>query len=312
MNRLIFISTLLFFTLSGFAQPNIVNINWGPLGTSDRYYYSTQKISADPVAPGNGVTWDFTNLNGPAHDSIIISGNGGNTSFSFDFSKANITFYRYYAPNKETILSHFRKTDLDFKYMGDALIGGGSYPYSYYKQMLKFPMAFNESFKAYYSSGGGNNGNVMVKYDGYGTLKLPGGTYKNVFRTSCKDSISPTKITYRYEWFDIDMRYMYMSVGTTTEITYINNRPKASGSISSGVLPMEVKVFPNPGSGQFTVSLPKAIIKGVMEITNIYGQVVLRKDIDNSSLGFELNDKGIYLVSVYSDGQKFFKKLLVD
>ncbi|MCC6721127.1 MAG: hypothetical protein IT243_02925 [Bacteroidia bacterium] len=89
----------------------------------------------------------------------------------------------------------------------------------------------------------------MVKYDGYGTLKLPGGTYKNLFRTSCKDSVSPTKITYRYEWFDIDNRYMYMTVsGTTTTITYIYNRPKASGSISSGILQMELNVFPNPGS----------------------------------------------------------------
>ncbi|MCC6721128.1 MAG: T9SS type A sorting domain-containing protein [Bacteroidia bacterium] len=49
-----------------------------------------------------------------------------------------------------------------------------------------------------------------------------------------------------------------------------------------------------------------------MEITNMCGQVVIQKNIDNSIMNFELIDKGVYLVSVYSDGQKFFKKLLVD
>ncbi|MCC6721126.1 MAG: hypothetical protein IT243_02920 [Bacteroidia bacterium] len=149
MNRLITIFTLVFLTFSGYAQPDIENINWSSWGKTNRYFVSTQAISPNPVPPGKDITWDFTNLSGPAKDSISILDYGGNTPFSFDFSKANVNFARYYASTNETYISHYRKTQFDFAYMGDGLVGGGAAPFSYDRKMFKFPMAFNSSFKEF-------------------------------------------------------------------------------------------------------------------------------------------------------------------
>lgn len=308
------ISSLLLLTLalSGFAQPTLDYVNWGNGTNKARYFVSKQKLSPNPVAPGNGVTWDFTNLTADPADSILLTGIGGSTPFQFDFPTANVNFYEYHADGDITLVRHYYKNLYEFDYQGAAQVGIGAYPFSSDIKMFQFPFKFNQSFSKYFKTSTTDAGYAIVKYDGYGTLKLPAATHTGVFRTTNKDSISPTNITYRYEWFDKDTRIMYMSVGTTTTtITYLNNRPKSSGSIQSNILP-EVNVFPNPGSGMFNVSLPKSISEGVLEITNIYGQLILHKEIEGSDSNFYLEDKGLYMVSVYYDGQKFFKKLLVD
>lgn len=312
MKKLFLILFLFLFTISGFAQPNIDYVNWGNGTNKDRYFVSNQKLSPNPVAPGNGVTWDFTNLTADPKDSILLTGIGGSTPFKFDFPTANVNFYEYHAEGDITLVRHYFKNLYQFDYQGAAQVGIGASPFSSDIKMFQFPFKFNQRFSNYFETSATDAGYAIVKYDGFGTLKLPAATHTGVFRTTNKDSISPTNIRYRYEWFDKDTRIMYMSVNTSaTTITYLNNRPKSIGSIQSNIL-LEVKVFPNPGSGMFSVSLPTSISQGIIEITNIYGQVIIIKTIDGPTLTFNLEDKGMYLVSVYANNQKFVKKVFMN
>ncbi len=302
-----------FSAISIIAQPSIPYVNWGFIN-KDRFYVSGQSLSPNPVPTGNGVTWDFTGLTADPTDSIVVVSQGGSTSFSFDFPKANVTFAEYYAASNETYIEHYYKDQWEFSYMGAASLLSGAYPYSTYRKMLKFPMAFNTSFKAYYSISS-TKGYVIVKYDGYGTLKLPAATHTNVYRTTCKDSISPTDISYRYEWFDLSRKIMTMEVSkaSKTTVTYLNNRVKPSSNISkTEILSPQIQAYPNPGTGLFNLSLPGNISEGQIEVTNIFGQLIISQKINSPNPSFYIENKGLYLVTVSSGQQKYSQRLMVN
>ena len=71
-------------------------------------------------------------------------------------------------------------------------------------------------------------------------------------------------------------------------------------------------IYPNPTSGNFIVTLPKTTTDGVIEISNMYGQVIYRKEIDKNYLEFIIYEKGLYMICVYSNGNKLFQKLLIN
>ncbi|MES2619023.1 MAG: T9SS type A sorting domain-containing protein [Bacteroidota bacterium] len=310
-NKLFYILFIL-SSLKTFAQTTITSINWGGI-TRDRYFLSDKGMNPNPVAPGNGVTWDFTKLTTDKADSMILTDQGGTTPFDFDFPDANVIFSEYYKSTDETLMIHYYKDQFEFSYQGAGLVGGSATPYSTDKKMIKFPMTFNSSFKEFYSVGS-TDGYVMVKYDGYGTLKLPSATHSNVFRTTCKDSISASNITYRYEWFTNDRRVMYMTIkGTDTMIRYLDNGNPATGIAKNTIANLNLSIYPNPSAtGNFKAQFSGLSNNAYFLITNVFGQVILSRNIDNSSEDFTLLNSGIYFITYYSDKLKVTQKIVVN
>ncbi len=75
------------------------------------------------------------------------------------------------------------------------------------------------------------------------------------------------------------------------------------------------RVFPNPSSGIFTVEISDNYFSK-LEITDILGRIVLRKDIKNSDriLNFDISNhtSGIYIIKLISQKGVSSKKILID
>ena len=72
-----------------------------------------------------------------------------------------------------------------------------------------------------------------------------------------------------------------------------------------------INIYPNPSSGQLTISLEEAS-KGVISIRNYIGQIVMKQEFDNTQeLNINLDGpSGIYFLQVESDGQVITKKVV--
>lgn len=78
----------------------------------------------------------------------------------------------------------------------------------------------------------------------------------------------------------------------------------------------EVKVYPNPNNGTFTVELPYIEDMAVITVTDVAGKTIQRREIhdgDGNRLSFDLGSaaKGVYLVQVNYADQRFRTKLIV-
>ena len=78
----------------------------------------------------------------------------------------------------------------------------------------------------------------------------------------------------------------------------------------------EVKVYPNPNKGAFTITLPFIEDRAVITITDVAGKSVQNRTVrdgDGNRLSFDLGSaaRGMYFVEVNYNGQIFRTKLIV-
>jgi len=75
----------------------------------------------------------------------------------------------------------------------------------------------------------------------------------------------------------------------------------------------EIKIFPNPCNGTFTVGLPSGSPDAIYTITDISGKKVeFRSDrISDKSLRFSIADNGMYFLTIIADGIKVTHKIIV-
>jgi len=73
-----------------------------------------------------------------------------------------------------------------------------------------------------------------------------------------------------------------------------------------------IKAYPNPATDRVMVELPTSINAGYIQILNVTGQVISRKEISGKIVNFDLKDlsTGIYFIEVNSDGNSIFKKMI--
>ena len=90
-------------------------------------------------------------------------------------------------------------------------------------------------------------------------------------------------------------------------------------STFSPLLPADaVKVFPNPGSGQFTISIEnEQVIAGIMKITDSLGRTVQENDLylkaGGNQLKLQLNSEtaGVYYLQIISEGKQVVKEIVL-
>ena len=73
----------------------------------------------------------------------------------------------------------------------------------------------------------------------------------------------------------------------------------------------DVKIYPNPSNGDFTIQVSDSFIDGKATIYNLLGQKIQEFMINQTSQNHNLN-KGMYLIELAKDGKKETKKLVVN
>jgi len=65
----------------------------------------------------------------------------------------------------------------------------------------------------------------------------------------------------------------------------------------------DLHIYPNPSSGVFRVMMPEAFISGTLVVTNIHGQILVKKSVDNVSVSQEIDitslPSGMYNIEIY-------------
>jgi hypothetical protein len=80
-------------------------------------------------------------------------------------------------------------------------------------------------------------------------------------------------------------------------------------------LEMQVKVYPNPNNGKFTIDLINFENKASISIYDLTGSMFFESKMDqtiNNELNFSFLRKGIYFLKVTSNNKQFVKKILIN
>jgi len=105
------------------------------------------------------------------------------------------------------------------------------------------------------------------------------------------------------------------SVGTSTAVQTIRVEQQCWVGISENSLSENMSVYPNPAHEQLTLSLPDGGKNYNVKLVNVLGSVVYESNVKNSTtVSINITDKakGIYFLTVESNGEKATKKIIVE
>ncbi|WP_447636721.1 N-acetylmuramoyl-L-alanine amidase [Flavobacterium microcysteis] len=102
----------------------------------------------------------------------------------------------------------------------------------------------------------------------------------------------------------------------TLSRTAISCSARPAGPIGKSGLELDVKIYPNPNNGQFTITVDKASDSEVhYSIYDITGKVIESKNIESdgrleTSVDISRLPSGTYIINVTTDNQEFTKKII--
>lgn len=205
------------------AQPDFTQADVYQVG-DDGDYLALGATTAQPGPAGNGVTWDFSDLSRtPSEDFSVFYRDPSTAPNGDQFPQANLVAVQNAGPIDA--YTFFSTSPQRFVLEGLDLPELGVVTYSDKSVWVDFPLSFDETqtddFVGMYTftvppiSGVSNRtGSLTAKYDGFGTLILPGGaTVENVrrlrFDQIVVDQISALGITITVE----TTTYSFFAVG---------------------------------------------------------------------------------------------------
>ena len=107
-----------------------------------------------------------------------------------------------------------------------------------------------------------------------------------------------------------------ISIGSCVQISECISVTSLDSSTSIGqYTKSDIKVYPNPNNGQFTLELSeKPQDKLHLSISNTLGQVIYSKELNSSNNAISLDgvDKGIYIMSLTSPTQSLKTRIVID
>lgn len=289
--------------VSAIAQPAITDSSFN-FNVRSTYFVSNGYLNPNPVPPGSNVVWDFSGLTAATEDSVVFSLKTDASDFAVYFPGANEIISEYtFNKNYQIIERHNIKNRNAYVQLGGGYQSSGNfYKYTPARTLMKFPFLFNTTFS--------DTIRTRITYDGYGTLILPVGTFTNVYRTHSYDSMNAFSKIHIYNWFDANRRLLTIYDNGTFKDATFYGMPAQSSSVHSSSKSLNFNVYPNPGSGYFTLNTSAA--KGRFVILNAVGQIVESKELETENTNFELPLKGVYVLNLFADGQFLSKTIVVE
>ena len=139
---------------------------------------------------------------------------------------------------------------------------------------------------------------------------LQAGADTRVFISNCEDYIDNMRVNpfanqeQGSALTEQEISWMLKNANTTTDTSSIK-------TVTQQPLP---SVFPNPTSGNFTITQLEQFAGGSLEIINLMGQVVFSQTINTTTLNINLANqpKGIYLVKISSEKENVVQKVVIE
>ncbi|MBS1587741.1 MAG: T9SS type A sorting domain-containing protein [Bacteroidetes bacterium] len=319
--KLLSTAALLLLIHSAKAQPTLTS-NVNPANGDHRVFYRCDSVS--PGASGANVTWDFTNLTVITTDTVTYAScpaAPGCATFpgsTLASSESLSPYHLYYIPSAS-------KLSMNGSDIPQPIV------YSDPEDWLRFPFTYNnnftDTFKATFVSANypyTRMGTSSDTADGWGTLKLPTGTFHNALRVHRVQEYIDSNNTFHivshyhddlYQWYvpgihdvvfgvTLPMTINNVSAGPTI-VVYTNATP-AMGVENPNLLDANLIITPNPASDRITLRL-RDNSNEIMTVTlcDAMGKIVAKDEYDAAKMaqvGFETSSlpTGLYFISVRS------------
>ena len=330
MKKQILLGLLLGATTTVFGQVTLTKATNDPVAGDTFFGYICDTTNAGKGLSGASVTWDMSGLIKNDSDTTFYLACAA-TPYCDSFPGANIVMLH----DSEYSYGISGASGIEFigVYSDDSPI-----LFDERSTHTKFPVTYNtvirDTFSASFSMMGADivyTGYTNSICDGYGTLKLPNGTFTNVLRVKTiriiKDSVyfmgTPEVNVYEteeYAWHMSGFRsplltVTYDTLGSATpyvsSVKYYKATPPPSVGVGEAEFAGSVQsVFPNPAKDEVTLSLksPGATVVNV-SVLNMAGQVVytsnnkqLKQGQNEMTLPVDLLGNGMYMARIQGEG----------
>lgn len=330
MKKTMFTIAMLTFTAGIMtAQPNFKYSDMPNVGNN-------ASLSIDPgmnitmdldAETGNGFVWDFSSFTFiPTFidkDSFRIISPSNSTAYP----GATYEHYRVGVTGENLLVFSFDNDTLFLHRVGSTNSGTTFYPKL---PSIKFPIAFNEASVVngfiYSPSGTATYGerNTVVLYDGYGTLKLPGGNvFNDVFRLKKIETdtsyISNTSVTYTtYIWQHknggVPLLTMIYTGNPDYYAVFASKEAGESTAIRKQNKEDNISFYPNPSTSSIVIENKSTINIEKIEVLDITGRIALLPQLSSqtkNTIDIKTLPNGVYFMKLqYNKGQVFTKKFI--
>jgi len=334
MKKILLLS-LTCLSISAMAQ---ITITSSDLPEAGKKYFRSQPSNAsiiDESETGANHTWDYTELQRDSRDTLIYQ-KVSNTPIFYQFLFNNPLSPSYMATegrwSEDVNLGGFitmsdnylfsKQTSSDWTEVGiGTTISGVPLPtqYSDIKTKLKLPLNYQDFNTDDYSyliqiptiGVSGQDGTLTYEVDGWGTIKLPGGTYDAIrvkTELNKSDTIYLDALNFGlkipsseviYEWYAKGEGFPVLTVtkslfGAVTTVLYSDDL--ISGINNSLAVGLN-KLYPNPATNMLNLDLVSNNLS--VTVLDVSGSVVLQpNELSPSQIDVSMLPKGMYFVKI--------------
>jgi hypothetical protein len=126
---------------------------------------------------------------------------------------------------------------------------------------------------------------------------------------------SANTLNNRYFHGSVDDMRFYHCILDQTEVTSLYNEPNwnVTTGIKSNNASMKTEIYPNPTSGEFTVTLNKLNPNSSLEIYNTVGQLIKQEPLTTLQTKINMNEhpSGVYMTRITENGKAvYFSKIV--
>lgn len=293
-----FTTILILFKCIILAQPILNNADINFISSVNRFV-------ANPViftTGGNGQnqTWDYSNVSLTpisASQSIVVT----SAPFQSTFTNSNLIVKNTTSNNDlflYFLLSNSKLELLGLSNLTNIIVDFNSNPLT----QFEFPFTYNYLINDSYSTSNepGINNAFTIKYDAFGTLITPYGTYNNVFRTKRLDGIFP-----EYNWYEQNTNKVILSVifGSSgiTSVTFFQQNNLNISKFKKD----KFEIYPNPTATFINLNTSTEIQN--YKIFDLIGRKIKTEKLDkNQKIDVSQLDAGNYFIEVQDINNNIF------
>ena len=208
------------------------------------------------------------------------------------------------------------------------------------KEMIDFPITYNNTFSETFSgtytvffpslTTYNRSGTIQIKADAYGTLKLPYATISNVLRvldvtnyTDVNGAVTDTYIDTLYSWFNATTHTPIANYIISYRNGVLNFEGGAyldQANLIIGINDYDrsniLTAYPNPANNELTLNLENInnFNNANLTIIDVQGRIVITKEISKNGQTYKVNisklPKGIYTLKLNYNDKVITKKFV--